>query len=61
MGIEGQWCNVQKPQAEMMAGTYSSGNCCRLARHSLLILPRYVWGYETNELYKCNEFMSKAG
>ncbi len=25
--------------AEMMAGTYSSGNCCRLSRHSLLILP----------------------
>ncbi len=25
--------------AEMMAGTYSSGNCCRFSRHSLLILP----------------------
>jgi len=61
IGFAGQWCNIQKPQAELMAGTYSSGNCCRLSRHSLLILPGVTGINETNERCKCKEILLKTG
>jgi hypothetical protein len=42
-------------------GTHSSGNCCRLSRHSLLILPRIAGSIETNEQCKCNEILLDSG
>ena len=42
-------------------GTHSSGNCCRLSRHSLLILPRIAGSIETNERYKSKQILSNTG
>ncbi len=43
-----QWLKIVDPScARFRTGTYSSGNCCRLSRHSLLI-GRRLWALLSN-------------